>query len=277
MHARAHSDTPDPAQRTATAVDRMLRPLVRLLVGRVACIYLVDRIRRIYLEEARAWLGRTHPEQRITRSRLAMLTGLDTRTIASLGDGKRTGDAQRTLPAHEICAGSVVIDRWLSDPDFLDDRGGPLELPVLGAQRSFQVLTSRAVGRNITPHTVLDQLVESGNVSIDEAERVRLTDPVYRPIRESEETALDAGSHSIARLVETVRENADGSASGPRRLQQDRLSARVPEDRYDELQARSRDLLERHIAEMECLLADYESGAEEENSRRFGVGWYAFD
>ena len=277
MHARTRTDAPDPAQRTATAVDRMLRPLVRLLVGRVACIYVVDRIRQIYLEEARAWLGRTHPEQRITRSRLAMLTGLDTRTISSLGDGKPSEEGESRLPAHEICAGSVVIDRWLSDPDFLDDGGRPLALPVLGALRSFQALTSRAVGRNITPHTVLDQLVESGNVSVDQAERVRLTDPVYRPVRESEETSLDAGSHSIARLVETVRRNADGTDSGPRRLQQDRLSARIPEDRYDELQARSRELLERHIAEMECLLADYESGTEEGDSRRLGVGWYVFD
>lgn len=297
MHARAHSDTTDPAQRAASAVDRLLRPLVRLLVGRVACIYVVDRVRRIYLEESRAWLARTHADQRITRSRLAMLTGLDTRTIASLGDGRPESGAGARLPAHEICAGSVVIDRWLNDPEFLDEDGRPMELPVLGVLKSFQTLTSRAVGRNITPHTVLEQLVESGNVSIDDKERVRLDDPVYRPVRESEETALDVGAHSIARLVETVRSNVEESSNGKssngkRKLQQDRLSARIPADRYPELQARSRELLERHMAEMECLLAEYETAdhamadremADEkangrgDSTRRLGVGWYVFD
>jgi len=269
-----------PSRRTALAVERLLRPLVRLLVGRVACIYLVDRLRRLYVAESRAWLERTHPGQRITRSRLAMLTGLDTRTIASIEAAQRGSDTD--LPSTEVCAGSVVIERWLTDPAFHDDRGAPALLAMMGPNRSFQALTTRAVGRNITPHTVLEQLVESGNVAVDADERIRLVDPVYRPVRPSEETALDLGSHSIARLVETVRRNADDSTRGACRLQQDRLSTRIPSERRDELDARARDLLRRHIEEMECLLREYEiadpgphDGVPE--TSRYGVGWYVFD
>ncbi len=274
------SETASPSQRTALAVERLLRPLVRLLVGRVACIYLLDRLRRLYVAESRAWLERTHPGQRITRSRLAMLTGLDTRTIASIEAAQ--GDPDTDLPSTEICAGSVVIERWLSDPAFLDERGAPARLAMTGPKRSFQALTTRAVGRNITPHTVLDQLIESGNAAVDEDERIRLVDPLYRPVRSSEETALDLGSHSIARLVETVRRNADDSGTDARHLQQDRLSTRIPAVRRDELDARARVLLQRQIEEMECLLREYEvadSGPAKRGPEtcRYGVGWYVFD
>ncbi|MBY6203451.1 DUF6502 family protein [Halomonas denitrificans] len=274
------TEAASPSRRTALAVERLLRPLVRLLVGRVACIYLVDRLRRLYVAESRAWLERTHPGQRITRSRLAMLTGLDTRTIASIEAAQGGPDTE--LPATELCAGSMVIERWLTDPAFHDERGAPARLALMGPNRSFQALTTRAIGRNITPHTVLDELVESGNAAVDEDERIRLVDPVYRPVRPSEETALDLGSHSIARLVETVRGNADDSSHGACRLQQDRLSTRIPVGRRDELDARARDLLRRQIEEMECLLREYEVADQDAEGRgaemaRFGVGWYVFD
>lgn len=262
-----------PAERTARAVARLLRPLARLLVGRVACIYVVDRFRRLYLEEARAYLERSQPGQRVTRSKLAMLTGLDTRTIAAM-EGER---ADSSLLAQEVCAGSVVIDRWLTQADFQAPDGGPAVLALLGPGRSFQALTARAVGRNITVHTVLEQLLESGNVEVDADGRVHLVDRVYRPVRPSEQTVLDTGSHSIARLTETVCHNM-ASAGGPgARLQQERRTARVPEARFDELDAQARALVQRHIAEMERLLAEYETTEEGAGTKSLGVGWYVFE
>ncbi|NKI34834.1 hypothetical protein HFP89_06615 [Wenzhouxiangella sp. XN79A] len=266
-----------PSERAARAVERMLRPLVRLLVGRVACIYVIDRLRRLYLEEARAWLERTQPDQRVTRSKLAMLTGLDTRTISAM----EHDPDHESLLAHEVCAGSVVLDRWIHHEGFQDADGQPALLPVMGPGSSFQALTARAVGRNITVHTMLDQLVESGNVRIESGERVRLVDPVYRPVRPSELTVLDAGSHSIARLTETVVHNLDAEP-GQGRLQQDRLSRMIPEDRYPELELRARELIEQHIAALDSLVGEYEchdldGAAAPSGVRSLGVGWYVFE
>jgi hypothetical protein len=277
-----------PTERAAKAVERMLRPIVRLLVGRVACIYVIDRMRRLYLEEARAWLDRTQPGQRVTRSKLAVLTGLDTRTIAAM----ENDPDHASLLADEVCAYSVVLDRWANHGDFHDDEGRPAILVMMGPGKTFQALTARAVGRNITVHTILDHLLESGNVALDADQTIRLVDPVYSPIKPSEQVVLDAGSHSIARLAKTVGHNMDAISGKATRIQQDRFTARVPADRYDELEARTRALLEEHIQAMDDLLAEYEfngtssdraaGGADHDGKslpamRSIGVGWYVFE
>lgn len=282
-------DAETPTERAARAVERMLRPLVRLLVGRVACIYVIDRIRRLYLEEARAWLERTQPEQRVTRSKLAVLTGLDTRTIAAM----ENSDDHESLLADEVCAYSVVLERWANHGDFHDEQGRPATLGMMGPGKTFQALTARAVGRNITVHTILDQLLVSGNVALDDEQRVRLVDPVYSPVNASEQAVLDAGSHSIARLAATVGHNMDAASGTRARLQQDRFTTRIPADRYDELEARARALLEQHIQALGELLAEYEvidapepfpvGGTGERDAgclpcfRSLGVGWYVFE
>jgi hypothetical protein len=273
----AASQVDSPSERVARAVERMLRPLVRLLVGRVACIYVIHRLKRLYVEEARRWLERTHPEQRVTRSRLAMLTGLDTRTIAAM---EQDPDNESLLP-NEVCAGSVVLDRWVNRKEFQDRAGAPAPLPFMGPGRTFQALTARAVGRNITAHTLLDALLESGNVRIDDDEVVHLVDPVYQPLRPSEQTSLEIGSHSIARLTSTIIHNLDAEP-GARRLQQERFSRLVPADRHEELQARARALLEQHVETMNALLDEYEcheleDAADPAAVKPLGVGWYVFE
>ena len=273
----ASSKAGSPSERMARAVERMLRPLVRLLVGRVACIYVIHRLKRLYVEEARDWLARCHPDQRVTRSRLAMLTGLDTRTIAAM---EHDPDGESLLP-NEVCAGSVLLDRWVNREEFQDDQGAPSPLPMMGPGKTFQALTARAVGRNITAHTLLDELVESGNVRIDADEVVHLVDAVYQPLRPSEQTALDIGSHSIARLTSTILHNVDAEP-GSRRLQQERFSRLVPAERHEELETRARAILEQHVETLNALLEEYEchalEGADDPAAvKRLGVGWYVFE
>jgi len=266
-----------PSERAARAVERMLRPLVRLLVGRVACIYVIHRLKRLYVEEARRWLERKHPGQRVTRSKLAMLTGLDTRTIASMEHEPE----DEVVRAIEVCAGSVVLDRWVNRDEFKDGKGDPAPLPIMGPGKTFQALTARAVGRNITAHTLLDALVESGNVRVDADELVHLVDPVYQPLRPSEQTALEIGSHAVARLTSTIVHNLDVEP-GARRLQQEGFSALVPADRHSELETRARVILEQHVETLNALLEEYEcheldGAAEPAVVKRMGVGWYVFE
>ena len=84
---------------------------------------------------------------------------------------------------------------------------------------------SSTIGRNVTYQTVLERLLESGNVEIENDEFVRLVSPYYQPVKASEQTIIDAGSLSIGRLTETVLFNLEPvSDKSDRLLQQDRLS-----------------------------------------------------
>lgn len=262
----------DQGARLATAIDRVVRPFIKLLVGRVSCGFLVQQVKKIYIEEARKWIEKNDTNGRVTKSKLAMLTGLDTRTITAI-ESNSTAPDEFTLG--DICAEAGVLYRWISRPEFQDADGKPRVLPVMGKSASFQSLVSSAIGRNVTYQTVLERLLESGNVELEGPDFVRLVNPYYQPVKASEQTIIDAGSLSIGRLTETVGYNLN-SVSRSRMLQQDRWSRKIPRERYAELNNVVRQTIENQIQEIEQIIDEFEVDSEDSETCTFGIGWFAF-
>lgn len=269
----ASQSQPDQGARLAAAIERVVRPFIRLIVGRVSCGFLIQQIKRIYIEEARRWIEKNDHNGRVTKSKLAMLSGLDTRTISAI---EAQGSNPEECTVGDLCAEAGVLYRWTSNPEFQDDQSEPRLLPIMGKNRSFQSLVGSTIGRNVTYQTVLERLLESGNVEIEDDEFVRLISPYYQPVKASQQTIIDAGSLSIGRLTETVLFNLESGGKSDRLLQQDRLSRRIAKKDFEELKSRARDLIERQIIEIETLIDSYEVDAETEEQCLFGVGWYQF-
>lgn len=272
--AAARSGSQEDINWLVEAMTRMARPLVRFAIGRVSCSALVNLIREIYVDEARAYLEEQNPDRKVTRSALALLCGMDGRAIKSF---EENGDRQY-LPA-DVCSEAHILEMWNNDEAFLDEHGAPAELLVHGPQGTFQRLVSRAAGRAVTPQTALDRLLESGNVELTDSDtRVRLVDPFYKPVKASEKTAIEAGSLAINRLGRAVVHNTGRAPSGaPSWLQQDRWSFRIPRDRLDVIRAEVRAILERHIVEMEHYLESEEKKPSEAEESSVGVGWYYWE
>lgn len=256
------------------AMARMIRPMVRFSIGRVSCAALVNLVRGIYVEEARSHLKRENPDRKVTRSALALLCGMDGRAIKAFEDNDH-----HEYVASDVCSEAHILEMWNNDEAFLDEQGLPAELLVHGPQGTFQRLVSRAAGRAVTPQTALDRLLESGNVELTDNEtRVRLVDPFYKPVKDSEKTAIEAGSLAINRLGRAVVHNT-GSASvgGTSWLQQDRWSFRIPRERLEVIRAEVRAILERHIVEMEHYLESEEKKPSEAEESSVGIGWYYWE
>lgn len=263
----------DQGARLALAIERVVRPFIKLIVGRVSCGFLIQQIKRIYIEEARRWIENNDQNGRVTKSKLAMLTGLDTRTISAIESEQSNIGCVRIS---DLCPEAGVLDKWCYSRTFADEDGKPKVLPIFGKSVAFQVLVSSVVGRNVTCQTVLERLLDSGNVEIVDGDFVRLLNPFYQPINSSDETLVDAGSLSIGRLTETVAQNLNGREKSERLLQQDRLSRRIPVESETLLKNEIRELLERQILEIEDVLVKYESPEKAEGQKTFGVGWFAF-
>ena len=261
----------DNAERVVAAMERILRPVIRLFVGRISCGFMLQQIKRIYIEEARKWIEKNDKDARVTKSKLAMLTGLDTRTITTIENNTTKENIEG-----ELCAETAVLYRWVSQGNFQDDQGNPKLLPIMGRSHTFQSLVSTAVGRNVTYQTVLDRLLESGNVEIVDDNFLRLVSPYYQPIKSSEQVFVDFGSRSIARLANTIIHNMNSSDASNRMLQQDRWSRHIPEDKLPELSAELRSLLDLQIAEVEKIVDRYEVSEQHPRTCRFGVGWFFF-
>jgi len=264
---------PDQGTRIARAIERMVRPMIRLIVGRVSCGFLVQQIRRVYIEEARRWIEKNDPRGRVTKSKLAMLSGLDTRTISSIEENQ---NGSENCSVADLCPEAGVLHKWRSSKAFVDDTGQPKLLPIFGRSIAFQALVGSAVGRNVTCQTVLERLVESGNVEIVDGDYVRLLHPYYQPIKSSDETLIDAGSLSVGRLLSTVVRNLSAEDEQERLLQQDRWSRRIPAHLEEQVTAEIRELLDRQIEEVCEVLDRYEEDESSQDQKVFGVGWFTF-
>lgn len=263
----------DQGARLATSIERVFRPFIKLIVGRVSCGFLIQQLKRIYIEEARSWIERNDPNGRVTKSKLAMLTGLDTRTISSFEESAISPTEARL---GDICAEAAVLETWSSQPKYRTVDQNPQMLPILGRGVSFQTLVNATVGRNVTAQTMLDRLLESGNVEVVGDNFVRLVNRFYQPIKESEGALIDSGSLSASRLLETVNYNLNCQDRHARRLQQNRWSVRIREQDQALLEAEMRSLVDRQIVDVERLLESYEQPESGPETVSFGVGWFFF-
>jgi hypothetical protein len=257
------------------AVVRILRPVVRFVMGRVSCKALTELVREIYIAEARRYLKAKNPNQSVTSAALAALSGLDSRAIKAIQQS-----AGRTYTQAEICVEANILEMWMENPLFHDDQGRPAELNTHGPNRTFQGLVWRAAGRAVTPQTVLEDLVRSGNVELAETnDRVRLLSPVYSNIQPSEHTAIVAGSLAMNRLGSAISYNSDraNDKTIPAWLQQDRWSTDIPAERLEQIRLEIRAVLNKHIKEVEKQLALSEIKPPRANQCSVGVGWYYWE
>jgi hypothetical protein len=257
------------------AMTRMIRPIVRFAIGRVSCAALVNLVREVYVQEGREYLRQQNPDRKVTRSALALLCGMDGRAIKTFEELP-----ERSYAAADVCSEAVILEMWNKDEAFAEaDKGEPAELLIHGPQGTFQRLVTRAAGRAVTPQTALERLLESGNVELSSDEtRVRLIDPCYKPVKESERTAIEAGSQAVNHLGRAVVHNTGRVPAGePAWLQQDRWSYRIPGNRLAIIRAEVRAILERHIGEVEQYLESEEKKPSEAAESCVGIGWYYWE
>lgn len=257
------------------AVIRMIRPVVRLAVGRVSCSALVQLVREVYVAEAKAHLKAQNPDRKVTRSALALLCGLDSRAIAVLEE-----NSNKSYSASDVSSPAYILEMWVKDEDFIEpDTGRPAELLIHGPHGTFQRLVSRAAGRAVTPQTALDNLLESGNIELSQdGTHVRLLDPIYMPVNESERTTIEAGSLSISLLGRSIVHNSKRHAlNQPPWLQQDRWSYRIPCQRLALLRSELREVLKKHVQEVEYHLEREEQETDRGAECSVGIGWYYWE
>jgi len=142
------------------ALSLMFKPLVRLLIAQgVTHAEFSETAKDVYVEVA---LRHFEVDDRVNKSRVAILTGLTRKEVKNVIDRALTVDyKERTYsrPAR-------VLTGWYSDPAFQGPYGIPLELQYENSnsdEPSFSELVRRYSG-DMAPRQMLNQLIESGSV-----------------------------------------------------------------------------------------------------------------
>jgi hypothetical protein len=147
-----------------TAIDRMLRPVVRHLIAQgVTHPALTQMLKEVYVDVAEVEF--TLPDKRQTDSRLALITGLNRKEISRL---RRLRKPPGPTIAVEDNLVTHVIGRWMAGPPYAATDGTPCRLPYESDNpdvASFARLV-RDLSVDIPVRSVLDELLRGEVVSL---------------------------------------------------------------------------------------------------------------
>lgn len=195
------------------ALENVLRKLIRYLIGRISLAKLQEMIRILFIEEAENTLRKIAPQKNVSLTQLALLSGIDTRTLIKVRNSDTFRKPLYTANTflREFTPGSSLLDAWNSKPPYFDTaRKRARKLTISGSGCSFESLFSESVkSRGITSASLLRRLVDSGSVSLNEKSGlVSLVRSSYMPdATEDELGAVAVGFSAIGSLIDTVVHN----------------------------------------------------------------------
>lgn len=181
-----------PPRSLLSALKRLLRPLVRLLLGHQISYPMMTRIlKAVYVEVATENFQVEGKAQ--TDSRISLLTGVHRKDVKRL--------RSETAEHHEIPASvplsAQLVALWTGDSKYIDADGVPkplTRLPRKGERMSFERLV-RTVNKDIRPRVVLDEWLRLGIAKLDEDDRVWLDLQAFVPKKGFDEKAFYFGQN----------------------------------------------------------------------------------
>jgi hypothetical protein len=207
MSDKTVSQSPgQPPAALVTALRKLLRPLVRLLLSfQVSYPYLTTLLKSIYVDVADREFSVDGKRQ--SDSRITLLTGVHRKDVKRL----RAEQADEGVLPANISVGAQLIASWLGSDRFKDANGEPLPLPLRSAQTgqaaSFDDLVEMVCRQDIRPRVILDDWIHLGVAHQDEQGRVVLNTGAFTPDQGFDEKVfffgknlqdhISAGTHNL--------------------------------------------------------------------------------
>ena len=212
MYTSITKDSGDVAILTL-AVENVFRKLIRLLIGKISLKKLQEMVQVIFVEEAEANLRQERPGKNVPLSTLAVITGIDTRTLTRIKSKdnylKPFHEEKRFLS--EITPECSVLDVWESSETYTEPTTGkPRVLVINGSKPSFESLISDSNStRGVTVKSFLQRLEASNSIVVDKANNsVRMIDKRYTPFGSEAHTEnAKIGMAAVGNLVDTIGHN----------------------------------------------------------------------
>jgi len=173
-----------------TALRRILRPLVRLLVARsIPYTNVADVLRWVYVDVASKDFEIEGKPQ--TDSRVSLLTGVHRREVKRLR--RHSSPAFRAPKSASM--GAQLVSKWTTAHEYLDHAGAPRPLPYMSPDSNNPTFESlvRSVSTDIRPRVVIDEWVRLGVVHVDDDDVVHLDTDAFIPTHGADEMAYYFG------------------------------------------------------------------------------------
>lgn len=265
------------------AIERVLRQLTKMLIGRMAFPKFVELARKVFIEEAENNLKRESKGKSVSLTDLGLVTGIDTRTITKVRDSsdyERPISESKSFFAHLIPE-AIIVDKWQSDSEFTDEHGNPARLKIWGEHNSFESLVQSTVkSRGITVKSILNRLVDSKSTTISkDSKYVELHPELWMHYQSTDaEGLVKAGLLAVSQHLNTVVNNVD-SNTGDVRPKFERIfyCNRIDPTKLGEFREKLEEYLESTSNGAVEVMKPYDKDFNLYETVSGGVGFYYFD
>lgn len=275
----SHQNPSGEAVILTLAVENVFRKLIRFLVGRISLVRLQEMIRYIYVEEAEKNLRAENPGRNVPMTRLALVTGLDTRTLYQVRRRlEEDAEQYRQQFLTELTPESAIIEAWSQRAGGKGKARGS-RLTYGSSDSEFEQLVKSTIsGRGITTRSIIERLLATQSIVQDKQSRtLELAVDQFSPYLANDEPSMvNAALSSMSGLMSTLEHNLKVPQE-ERFFQRQFWTFRLkPEDR-DSFRAAMRERLERYKEKTEAGIEPWESQAYGEDQVTAGVGFYYFE
>jgi hypothetical protein len=275
---RKSTSKPRIGEALAAAIERVLRPLFRILLrNHMSFKAFLDIAKRTYVEVAAAEFGIPGKKQSI--SRVALLSGLTRKEVQRLLDAPIANDAEA---GERYNRAARVVAGWVRDKDYSDAQGNPKVLSLEeGASQdpgSFAKLVRRFSG-DIPSRAVLDELLRVGVVEMLDDKNIRLRTRAYVP-ESGDADKLNILGTDVADLVSTIDHNLQHGAADPffqRKVMYDNVPVEALQEFRRLSASQAQALLERLDKWLSQHDRDTHPRTEGTGQMRTGIGIYYFE
>jgi hypothetical protein len=266
------------------AVEIVFRKLIRLLIGKISLKKLQEMIQIIFVEEAEEKLKQEAPGKNVPLSTLAVVSGLDTRTLSRIkaeeSFNKPFHKTERFLS--EITPECSILDVWESNPKYRDLKSGkPKALAIRGLKNSFESLIYEiGLTRGVSVTSFLKRLEASKSIVVDKAgNSVRMINKRYTPFGSVDQTEnAKVGLAAIGNLLDTILHNLNAGPKNEESFYQQGSWT----NRLDKNESRKfRKLVKKFLSESDerarKIMRPFEQGVVSNNQITAGISMFYFE
>ena len=264
-------------------IENILRKLAKFLVGRISLIKLQEILKLVFVEAIENKLQEENPQKTVSLTQMALLSGLDTRTITKIRNEKKYRQPlhQENTFLEDFIPGASILDTWCSKEPYVNkETGEPIELDVTGKISFESLFNDSTKSRGITFKSLLKRLVESKSVQVNKSNNtVKLLSNSYLPTKSKDnEGAIEMGFSAIGNLIDTVTRNICSADTGADRFyQRGAWTYRLSAENKSKLRSELKKLLETTDSEARSIIKNNEDKHTFPGSLTAGVSLFYFE